>query len=206
MKPSFLLAFAASSALLFGCTVPSAESIYDYQEPAHDGGSQPSLGAPSGDNAGNGDSADGSACKVQGSASVSGSLGGDSLAAKDAIEIFDPTKGTFTFLITDYADACSLGNAVHAGSNVVAIQYANTMLGSGTYDITQAEGFAASFTRYDSTCKASESQAADSGTITFRLDECGGEGSFDLVFGGEHVTASFTASVCATSTGAGQCQ
>ena len=199
---------AALVALATGCTIPSAESVFEIPDPPHDGGTQPSLGAPS--QSGNGDqpteSADGSACNVQGNASVSGALNGSTLDAKDAIEVFDPTKGTFTFLITDYASACAVGNATHPGSNVVAITYDKTMLGSGTYDVAQTQGLAASFSSYNSACKASTTMAAASGTITFKLDTCGGEGSFDLTFGADHLTGSFTASVCAATGGAGECQ
>lgn len=185
-----LVAFAP-----LGCAYPtSAESILDIH-PDYDGG-----GGGGGSNGEDPNSSVADAaitCKVQGNASFSGTFAGSSLAAKDAIEMFDPTVAKFTFLITDYADACSYDGATHAGSSVVEITYAGNALKAGDYDVASTAGLQAKYTRYDATCAASATEAAASGKITFdRLDDCGGTGSFDLVFGSDHVTASFTASLC----------
>lgn len=191
-----VLAFAPLAA----CAVPTTESLYDYQEPAHDsGGPTPSLGAPSNQNGDQIEDAS-TTCMVQGGASLS------SFAAKDAVEVFEPTKGTFTFLITDYADACSLAGDVHAGSNVIAIEYGDTHLASGTYDLASTAGLKVTSTTYDAACKPTTTETAASGTVKFdRLDQCGGVGSLDLVIGSDHVTATFTASVCTASGGSGAC-
>ena len=186
-----------------GCVASSSESsIFDYQVPYDGGGGGNSPSPP--ENTGGYDA---DICVVQGSASVSGAVAGASLAAKDAIEIFDATRAKFTFRITDYADACTMGSGVHAGSTVVEIAYDANALHSGTYDLASTDGLTAAFTRYDASCKAASTAPAASGTVTFaRLDNCGGEGSFDLVFGSDHVTASFVASVCAIPGGTGACQ
>ena len=95
---------------------------------------------------------------------------------------------------------------VHAGSNTVSLLYQTSPLSAGTYDITKTAGLSAKFAQYDTTCKTAKSGDATSGTITFaKADKCGAEGSFDLMFGSEHVTATFTASVCATNGGNGAC-
>ncbi len=175
---------------LLGCSGAGTESIYDFHGPKYDagGGSSPNE-TPSGE-------VDAAVCAVQGGASVSGSLGGTTLAAKDAIEAFDPTEAKFMLLITDFANACAAGG-LRASSNVVSIVYEHTFLSAGTYDLTKTAGLSVSYVHYDSTCTASKSQPAQSGTITFaRTDDCGSAGKFDLVFGGTHVTGSFTASVC----------
>ena len=200
MKTHALFLFAALAPL--GCASPVATSIYDYQAPADQtsgGGGSSSAGDP----ASNGGGMEASTCGVQGHASVSGVT----LAAQDAIEVFDPTIARFTFRITDYADACAAGIGMRASSNVISIEYDHASLSSGTYDITQTAGMSASLAQYDATCHATE-QKADSGTVTFdRLDDCGGVGSLDLVFGGSHVTATFTASVCsAPGGGSGACE
>lgn len=185
-----------------GCAYSSAASIFDYQVPYDGGGGGNSPSPP--ENTGGYDA---DVCVVQGRASVSGAVGGASLAAKDAIEIFDATRAKFTFRITDYGSACTIGTGVHAGSTVVSIDYDANALHSGTYDIASTAGLGAAFTRYDAACKAAATTPAASGTVTFdRLDDCGGEGSFDLVFGANHVTASFVASVCAVAGTTGACQ
>jgi hypothetical protein len=184
-----------------GCTSPVGESIFDYQTPVYDGGGTTSA------NPTPRPSIDATPCEVQGSASVSGSLGGATLAAKDAVEIFDPTRARFTFLVTDYASACSATGASRAGSNVISIVYDHPTIASGTYDVAKTEGLHVAFTRRDGTCHTSDSATAASGTITFdRLDDCGGAGSFDLVFGSNHVTATFVASVCAMPTSSTACE
>ncbi len=187
-----LIVFALSP---LGCSGATAGSIYDYHGDTYDGGGGSSSNqTPSGQ-------VDAALCAVQGHASVSGSLSGTSLAAKDAIEAFDPTEAKFTLLITDYANACAAGG-LHASSNVVAIEYDHTFLSAGTYDIGKTQGLSISYVRYDSSCRPSATLAAQSGSVTFdRTDDCGSAGSFDLVFGGSHVTASFTASVCVLPNG-----
>lgn len=200
MKP-ILIVLAVLAPI--GCTLPSNEaSIFDLPTHAFEGGTG---GGTSGEVPTSG--VDAATCVVQGNASLSGSLAGTALAAKDAIEIFDATKAKYTFEITDYASACALGRDIRAGSNIVSIAYANTSLASGMYDVTKTAGLSAEFVRYDSTCKASSTETATSGTVTFdSLDECGGAGSFDLTFGSDHVTATFRASVCSVPAGAPACQ
>ena len=143
---------------------------------------------------------DASACKVQGGASITGVT----FAAQDTIELFDSTQARFTFLITDYADACSYKGGAHAGSHVISIAYDQSALRSGTYDVTSTPGLVVKEITYDSTCKPSLSVTAQSGNVIFdKLDECGGEGSFDLMLGSTQVSGSFTASVCALPSGEG---
>lgn len=184
-----------------GCSGNATESIYDFHGDKYDGGggsSSPNQ-TPQGE-------VDAAVCAVQGNASVTGAFAGGALAAKDAIEAFDPTEAKFTLVITDYANACSLGGAIHAGSSVVRIVYAHTFLSAGSYDLTKTTGLSVTYVHYDSTCAAAQTETAQSGSITFdRADDCGGAGSFDLVFGGTHVKATFTASVCELPDGPVSC-
>ena len=189
-----------------GCaSAANDQSIFNYHGETYDGGGGSSPSSP--DPTSSERTIDAAACVVEGQASVTGSFAGATLAPKDAIEVFDPTKGRFTILITDYASACSLGRGIHAGSNVVSIVYDHSSLGSGTNDVTKTEGLSVTYVHYDATCKASQTEKAQSGSITFdRADDCGSAGSFDLVFGSDHVTAKFTASVCLVPSGAASCQ
>jgi len=179
-----------------GCAYPSPsdQSIYDYPTGKYTGNGG-STSAPSTPGSSEMDAA---VCKVQGSASVTGVT----LAAQDAIEIFDSTEARFTFLITDYADACSYNGGVHAGAHVISISYDQSALRSGTYDVTSTPGLVVKQVTYDSTCKPTVSVSAASGSVVFdQLDDCGGKGSFALTFGSTQATASFTASVCALPSG-----
>jgi hypothetical protein len=183
-------------AVTVGCAYPSAsdQSIYDYPTGKYtgNGGSTSAPDTPSQSEM------DAAVCKVQGSASITGVT----LAARDAIELFDATKARFTFLITDYTDACSYNGGAHAGSHVISVSYDASALRSGTYDVTSTPSLVVKEITYDSTCKPSVSVTATSGSVVFdKLDDCGGTGSLDLTFGSAQVSASFTASVCAVPSG-----
>jgi hypothetical protein len=181
-----------------GCS-GQVDGVYDLPEGTYKGG-----GGVSSQGAGGPIDAD--VCVSQGHAAVTGSLVGSAFSAKDAIEVLDSTKDEYTLEIADYANACSFGTGVHASSSVITIVYKNTELSSVAYDVTQTEGLSVSYVEYDATCKASKTVAAVSGSVTFgKLDKCGAEGTLDLMFGTDHVTASFTTSVCALSGGAPTC-
>ncbi len=198
MKAHALLLVAIAP---LGCASAADQSIYDFHGETYDSGSSSPDPTPART------LVDATPCAVQGEASLTGSCSGTTLVAQDAIEVFDSTKGEFTIQITDYAHACSLGHGIRAGSNVVSIVYDNRSLGSGTLDLGNTEGLSVKYVHYDSTCKATLTETAQNGSITFdRADDCGGAGSFDLVFGGAHVTAKFTASICLMPSGPTSCQ
>jgi hypothetical protein len=188
-----------------GCAYPtSAESILEIH-PAYDGGG--GGGGSNGEDPSSSVADAAITCKVQGGASFNGTFGGSSLDAKDAIEMFDPTVAKFTFLVADYADACSYGGVTHAGSSVVEITYDGNALKAGDYDLASTAGLQVKYVRYDAACAPTTTETATTGKITFdRLDDCGGKGSFDLTFGPDHVTASFTASLCFGGGGAPACK
>lgn len=196
---TFLAAFFTMTCGV-ACTMPTTESVYDL--PTHkyegNGGSSGAPGDP-------GSSAmDAATCPVQGSASVSGI----SLGAKDAIELFDATKARFEFLITDFANACALGGAKHAGSNVLSIAYTGSSeLRAGDYDLAKTPSMTVSYTTYGAGCTVTQTQTASAGTFTIKkLDICGSEGSVDVTIGGQQVTASFTASTCALPNEVASCK
>jgi hypothetical protein len=181
-----------------GCS-GQVEGVYDIHEGVYKGGGVSSDDPASG-------AVDADVCVSQGQAAVTGSLLGSAFSAKDAIEIFDSTKNEYTLQIADYASACSFGTGAHAGSSVISIVYKNTELTSTAYDVTNTAGLSVSYVEYDATCTASKAEAAVSGSVTFgKLDKCGAQGTLDLMFGADHVTANFTASVCSLSGGAPTC-
>ena len=172
------------------CTMPTTETVYDL--PTHkyegNGGSSGAPGSPGSSEM------DAATCPVQGTASVSGVT----LGAQDAIELFDATQAKFEFLITDFANACALGGAKHAGSTILSIAYTGNELRAGDYDLSKTPEMTVTYTTYGTGCTVTQSQAATAGTITIdKLDICGSNGSVDVTIGGKQVTATFTASTCA---------
>ena len=184
---TFLAAFLTASVSLLGaCAMNTTESVYDLPTHKYEGNGA-SSGAP-GDPGSSG--MDAATCPVQGTASVSGVA----LGAKDAIELFDATKARFEFLLTDFGNACALGGAKHAGSNVLSIAYTGSELRAGDYDLAKTPGMSVTYTSYGAGCTVTQSQTATAGTITIKkLDICGSDGEVDVTIGGQNVTASFTA-------------
>ena len=182
------------------CTMPTTESVYDLPTHKYEGNGA-SSGAPGDPGSSEQDAA---TCPVQGSASVSGV----NLGAKDAVELFDATKARFEFLITDFANACALGGAKHAGSNVLSIAYTGSSeLRAGDYDLSQTPTMTVTYTSYGAGCTVTQSQTATAGTLTLKkLDICGSDGSLDVTIGGKQVTASFTASTCALPNEVASCK
>jgi hypothetical protein len=179
--------------------MPTTEGVYDVPTQKYEGNGA-SSGAP-GDPGSSG--MDAATCPVQTSASVSGVT----LGAKDAIELFDATKARFEFLITDFANACALGGAKHAGSNVLSIAYMGTALRAGDYDLAKTEGLTVTYTTYGAGCTVTKSETASAGTLTIKkLDICGSDGTIDVTIGGQQVSASFTAAVCALPSEVASCK
>jgi hypothetical protein len=197
----FLLLSACGVFALAGCSGSPDNDLFDMPPGVFEGGPPSSNAVASG-------GIDAAACAFQGQASVTGTLGGSAFVAKDAIELFESESSKYILEISDYANACGAGAGTHASSGVVSIIYDGSLaLASGTYDIAKTAGFSAKHVQYDATCRPSASVAATSGTITFgKLNKCGGTtGTFDLMFGADHVTTSFTASVCSVASAAGGC-
>lgn len=194
---TFLAAISMVSSV--ACAMPSTETVYEMPTQKYEGNGA-SSGAP--DDPGS-SQMDAATCPVQGNASVTGVT----LGAKDAIELFDATKARFEFLITDFANACALGGAKHAGSNVLSIAYVGNALRAGDYDLTQTPGMTVTYTTYGAECAVTQTQTATAGTITItKLDICGSDGTVDVTIGGENLTASFTASTCALADEVASCK
>ena len=196
---TFLAAFFTSVCGV-ACAMPTTESVYDLPTQKYEG-TGASSGAP-GDPGSSG--MDAATCPVQGTASVTGVT----LGAMDAIELFDATKARFEFLITDFANACALGGAKHAGSNVLSIAYTGSSeLRAGDYDLAKTPTLSVTYTTYGAGCTITQSQTATAGTLSItKLDICGSDGSFDVTIGGQNVTASFTASTCALANEIASCK
>jgi hypothetical protein len=189
--------------LLTGCAVSSTESVYDLPTEKYEGtgGSTSAPGSGGGENG-----STPTKCQAPSAyASFAGALA--AFTAKDAVEVFDQTKAQFTFLMTDFAGACASGGTARPGSSVVAIRYGATELPAGHYDLTKTSGLTITYTRYDASCNVVQTETATSGTLTFdTLNECGGKGALDVMVGGQAVSASFAAPVCALASVAGACK
>ena len=194
------LSLIVAAAVLAGCSGRDTTTLYDLSHPPYQGGSGGGV-IGEGDNG----SVDASICKVPGHATVTGTLAGAALTPKDAIEVFDSESSHFVIQITDYANACALGGDLHASSSVISIVYDETVLSAGTLDIAKTPGLSARHIVYGPSCEATSTDATG-GTITFsKAYQCGAQGTFDLQFGADHVTASFTASVCPITGPSGAC-
>jgi hypothetical protein len=181
------------------CAMPTTETVYELPTHKYEGNGA-SSGAPGDPGSSQMDAA---TCPVQGNASVSGVT----LGAQDAIEMFDATKARFEFLITDFANACALGGAKHAGSKVLSIVYAGNALRAADYDLSTTPEMTVTYTTYGAGCTVTQSQTATAGTVTIeKLDICGSDGTVDVTIGGQKVTTTFTASTCALASEVASCK
>ncbi len=144
-----------------------------------------------------------------GTASVTGTIQGAAIPASDAVGLSSVASGSSEAavgaIITNIASACSVlqdhGNPPSATALVVAVSAMGGSVATGTYGIvSQGFGATASYATEDATCNTSFSESASSGSVT--LTTVSGStvaGTFDLTFGGDHLTGSFSAPVCSYS-------
>jgi hypothetical protein len=190
MKP--LLALAAF--VLVGCSGSPVDGVFNLPAGKFQGSGGGSNGA------GQNNAQDAAICEIPSQVGVTGTVGGQAFAAKDAIEVFDSDTTGYTITISDYANACSYGSTGHAGGTTISITSTGTVLSSGMLDVGSTPTLIVKQDVYDTTCKATTTTAATAGTVMLdKLYECGAVGSFDVMFGSEHVTGTFTASVCAVA-------
>ena len=131
------------------------------------------------------------------SATVTGTIQAATLSAKDAVYAPPANGGSAFAAIADVANVCPIvkANANKANAKVFVLVFTGgapkvgmTPVGSMVLD--------AQWAAYDATC-SSMGGSADSGSVTItRADSCGVVGTFDLTFGNDHVTGSFTAPTC----------
>jgi hypothetical protein len=152
---------------------------------------------------------------LSGTATVTGTVAGHSLAAADAISTVASQSGASAgvILIGTQANQCNEINAHHdlKSATALTIALANRTGTSvlapaiGTYSIfsqqtvTQHTGNVgdALFSMISAACLATTSVDVTSGTLTLtRVEATGYGGTFDLLFGTDHVTGSFNTGTC----------
>lgn len=132
-----------------------------------------------------------------GSATVTGTLLGNPLAAKDSIS--NPGNGTPYVIITDYANACSLGlNNLKKNSSGLLFDFLTTAtITTGTVNV--GTDLDVQYATYDNTCNSPAGESSTSGSVTItQADACTIKGTFDVTLNNDHVTGSFTAPNCAS--------
>jgi hypothetical protein len=152
------------------------------------------------------------------SAEVNGSVGGVTLNVMDKFAATTQASssggGSTVILITDTAGVCSAavrGEQLKSVGGLTLIVYATDGAGksvaptqTGTY--TVSKGAPAAGMKYavggfggsDEQCKAKTFTLADSGKVELtRIDASSYAGTFDLMFGSDHVTGNFDVSECA---------
>jgi hypothetical protein len=167
----------------------------------------------------------GSPTFATGSASVTGTIGGQSMTPRDAVSVVvqNGSNSAGEIVITNFDTTCAKFNAHQEPKNSQAISIAignrSSLTGivapsaTGTYAVyAQADSFnhvglqaIALFVSTDASCNANPGQpfpAVTGGTVVLtRIDASGYSGTFDLTFatntGSSHVTGSFTSAQCA---------
>ncbi len=132
-----------------------------------------------------------------GSATVTGTLLGNTLAAKDSIS--NPGNGTPYVIITDYANACSVGlNNIKKNSSGLLFDFLTTStIAVGTVNV--GADLDVQYATYDATCQSNTGESSTSGSVTItKADSCAIQGTFDVTLSNDHVTGSFTAPNCAS--------
>jgi hypothetical protein len=141
-----------------------------------------------------------------GTASVTGTIQGAAVPASDAVGLSSVASGgseaAVGAIITNVASACTVlqdhGNPPGATALIVAVSAMGGSVATGTYAVvTQGFGATASYATQDATCNTSFSENASGGSVT--LTTVSGStvaGTFDLTFGSDHLTGSFSAPIC----------
>lgn len=138
-----------------------------------------------------------------GSATLNGTMQGATLLPKDAV-VTRSGGGTF-IAITDFADACGLGNGFQKNSNVVSFDFYGATLTPGTVQVGSA--LSVQYAAYDQTCNSPNGESATAGSVTLTgVSACTASGTFDITFGSDHVTGSFRAAACAPVDGGATCR
>jgi hypothetical protein len=147
------------------------------------------------------DHGDSGSCSASGTASLTGTLLGDTFVPKDAV--FYRFGTSSDIVMTDFADTCAIAGSsnLKANSNVLLLHILQGTLQTGTLPIGSST-VDAQFANFDSTCNSPKGESAGGGSVTITaVDGCGVTGTFDLTLNSDHVTGSFRAAACAPSGG-----
>ncbi len=142
-----------------------------------------------------------------GSATVNGTIQGMAIPAKAAVGLSsvvmagNMTESAVGAAITNIAGACGVlqnhGNPPDASTLIVEVVADSGSVAPGTYDVvSQGFGATAHYVLEDQNCIDELTQNATSGTVTISSVGSSVNGSFDLMFGTDHLTGTFSAPVC----------
>jgi len=167
------------------------------------GGSDGTADSAPTDSATDAPSEGGSCGSAVGSASVTGTLLGNTLAAKDAVS--NPGNGTPFVVITDFSGVCAMGlNNLKKSSSGLLFDFLTTStISVGTVNV--GADLDVQYATYDATCNSPAGESSTGGSVNItKADACTIEGTFDVTLNSDHVTGSFKAPNCASSSDAGQ--
>jgi hypothetical protein len=138
---------------------------------------------------------------IASSATVTGTLLGTTLTAKDAIATV--TGSSHFIIIGDFAGICSLKDMeLKASSNLLVFDYFAAAFPVGMKSTGPMLNVQYAF--YDAMCGSPKGESASSGSVTItKSDGCVVEGTFDVTLNNDHVTGSFKAPWCAMASGSG---
>jgi hypothetical protein len=148
-----------------------------------------------------------------GTASVTGTIQGAAVPASDTVGLSSVASGgseaAVGAIITNIAGACGVlqshGNPPSATALIVAVTAMGGSVATGTYGVvSQGFGASASYATEDTSCNTSFSENASSGSVTLTTVSASTvAGTFDLTFGSDHLTGSFSAPICSYTTADG---
>jgi hypothetical protein len=141
---------------------------------------------------------------ASGHATVSGTLLGKPFVAQDAIAVAANGSAEGFIVITDYPNACSLALASASKANSTAITFDFYMqhFAAGTYNTvffrnTDPNIADAQVEHSDATCSTNGASATSGTVIITQVDATAVTGTFDVSFGADHTSGSFTAGLIA---------
>ncbi len=145
-----------------------------------------------------------------GSATVNGTIQGMAVPAMAAVGLSSVvmagsmTESAVGAAITNIKGACGVlqknGNPPDASTLFVEVVADSGSVAPGTYNIvSQGFGASAKYILEDQNCIDLLKEPASSGTVTLSSIGSSVNGSFDLMFGADHLTGTFSAPICVYS-------
>jgi phosphopentomutase len=142
-----------------------------------------------------------------GSATVNGTIQGMAIPAMAAVGLNSiamagsMTESAVGAAITNISGACGVlqnhGNPPDASTLKVEVVANSASVAPGTYMIvSQGFGATANYVLEDQNCIDQLKETATSGTVTISSVGSSVNGSFDLMFGSDHLTGTFSAPIC----------
>lgn len=150
----------------------------------------------------------GGSVERRGGATATGTVSGVSVPTTDVVGLIEPAGGGFTLAgvaYTNVGDTCGIiqreasGGPEPANTVVLSltVQVAGSSVPAGTYSINGQPGLFADFVTTDANCQTHLHPNPTSGSVTFTtISSSMVAGTFDVTFGTDRVTGTFSAPVC----------